>query len=98
MVQRTRRIFEIAKVSAACTCEPFKRNGALGSLRRKLAVEDGTASRELHRKPGVVLVVNDRARIEVQLGFAGDEIAERVHSLTLDQPFLNRFQQLDLAI
>src|SRR5262249_43420295 len=98
MVQRTRRVFGIATVSAACTCEPLKRDRALGSFRRKLAVEDGTAGRKLHREPSVVLVVDDRARIGAQLGFAGNEVAKGVDSLTSDQTFPDRLQQLDLAI
>ena len=74
------------------TRKPIARNRSLRSLGNKLAVDDGTAGRKLHRKPGVVLIVDDRARIRAQLRLAGDEIAERVDVLAPYQTLLDRLQ------
>src|SRR5262245_7414626 len=84
--------------SGSFACEPVAWNRPLGSLSGKLAMNDGATHRKLHRKPGVVLVVDDRARIVAQLRLAGDEIAERVNVLAPDQPLLDRLQQFDLSV
>src|SRR5436309_8661084 len=77
-----------ARRSGSLACEPVAWNRPLRSLRGKLAMNDRAASRKLHRKPGIVLVVDDRARIAAQLRLAGNEIAERVDVLASDQALL----------
>src|SRR4051794_11508051 len=65
--------------------EPVERDGAVGPFSGELAMQDRAAGRELHREPGIVLVEDDRARAAPQRCFAGDDIAELVHLLALDQ-------------
>src|SRR5437763_5667523 len=73
-------------------CKPIAWDRALGPFGGKLPMNDGPASRKLHRKPGIVLIVNDRARIVAQLRLAGDEITERMNVLASDQALLDRLQ------
>src|SRR3954471_16125434 len=85
-------------MSGSRACKPVTRNHSLGSLGSKLAMDDSAAGRKLHRKPSIILVVDDRAGIRAQLRFAGDEVAQRVDVLAPDQAFLDRLQQLDLPV
>src|SRR5437867_3562565 len=84
--------------SGSSAREPIAWDGSLSSLGGKLAVNDGAAGRELHRKPGVVLVVDNCVLVSVKLRFAGDEIAEGVNALAPNEPLLDRLQQLYLPV
>src|SRR5262245_40061847 len=86
------------RCSGSLACKPVARNRSLRSLSGKLAMNDGATRRKLHRKPSVVLVVDDRARIVAKRRLAGDEITERVDVLAPDQALLDRLQQLDLPV
>src|SRR4029450_10433475 len=86
------------QLSGSPAREPVAWDRSLRSLRGKLAMNDGAAGRKLHRKPGIVLVVADPVGGDAQLGFASNDIAERVNVLAPHEAFLDRLQQFDLPV
>src|SRR5437773_9237616 len=86
------------RASGSPARKPVAWNRSRSSLSGQLAVNDGAAGRELHRKPGIVLVVDDRVSRGAQLRLAGHELAERVNVFAPDQSLLDRLQQFDLPV